>query len=347
MIHNPQRRSAPGLNLFFRQAIPNAEGNAGVRFSHQLARAGKVRASRHRDRPSWGQSEAGQLNSIARGRNNGQDIHIPAGVQISTADPNGPVFVTNAINLPAQSSTQSFSARALFGGSVGNAPAGVFSKHSFTGYADSTFGSLLVTNNYGIVGGRDREEDESFRYRIHLKLISPSGINEAALRSRILELPGIQDVVFKSFAGGFYAYLYAISPVMAPSLLALANDRLAQFVAFPITGQALAPDLIGISLATTVALKPSVTNTEADLVASAARAAAENYINNLGVGEPLILNQIADRILNVRNLIVCSVTVIMTRCRRIHRCFQMRRGCLFRKRIPRLFNDLHKTLALL
>jgi uncharacterized phage protein gp47/JayE len=39
-----------------------------------------------------------------------------------------------------------------------------------------------VTNEYGIVGGRDQEDDESYRYRIHLKLISQSGSNESALR---------------------------------------------------------------------------------------------------------------------------------------------------------------------
>ncbi len=40
------------------------------------------------------------------------------------------------------------------------------------------------------------------RNRIHLTLTSPSRINEAALRFKLLQLPGIQDVVFKPFASG-------------------------------------------------------------------------------------------------------------------------------------------------
>lgn len=99
--------------------------------------------------------------------NKGHDIQIPAGIRISTADPGGPVFVTNAITLPSALSLLSFSATALQPGAAGNVPSGVFSQHNFTGYADAGFGTLLVANNFGIIGGRDTEDDESYRYRIH------------------------------------------------------------------------------------------------------------------------------------------------------------------------------------
>ena len=230
--------------------------------------------------------------------NRGRDIVIPDGVRISTADPGGPVYLTNAIVLPAQQSQVSFSARPLYAGSAGNAPAGVISQHNFTGYTQAAFGSLLVRNDFGIIGGRDTEDDESYRYRIHLKLQSHSGVNEAALRYELLQLPGIQDVVFSPYAGGFYVYLYGISPVVPPSLLSLADQRINDRAAFPITGTALSPDLVGISLATTVILAAGVSSAEADIVIATARNAAETYINNLGIGAPLVINEIADRIRN-------------------------------------------------
>jgi hypothetical protein len=59
----------------------------------------------------------------------------------------------------------SFGATALYSGSAGNAAAGVFSLSNFTNYTESTYGSLLVTNNYGIVGGSDAETDDNYRYR--------------------------------------------------------------------------------------------------------------------------------------------------------------------------------------
>ena len=123
--------------------------------------------------------------------NRGQSIASPADVRISTGDTAGPVFLTNPVTLASGASRQAFSARALNPGTGGNAPSGVFNRHNFTAYAEASFGSLLVTNNFGIIGGRDTEDDESYRYRIHLKIQSQSGINEAALRYEPLQLPGI------------------------------------------------------------------------------------------------------------------------------------------------------------
>jgi len=82
--------------------------------------------------------------------NNGADIFIPSNTQIFTGDPGGPVYLsTNAITLLAGNSQQYFSATSLLPGSDGNAADGVFNRHSFSNYAQSAFGALLVTNTYG------------------------------------------------------------------------------------------------------------------------------------------------------------------------------------------------------
>ena len=134
-------------------------------------------------------------------------IIIPSNVRITTVDTNGPVYLSDPVTLPASATQAYFSARSLFAGTVSNSPATVFNRHNFTNYAESRFGSLLVTNDFGIVGGRDQEDDDSYRYRIHLKLISQSGSDEAALRFALLQVPGIQDVVFDRRAGTFICYV--------------------------------------------------------------------------------------------------------------------------------------------
>jgi hypothetical protein len=156
---------------------------------------------------------------------------------------------------------------------------------------------LLVTNDYGIVGGRDTEDDESYRYRIHLNLTSQSGSNENALRFALLQTP-IQDVVFDRRAGTFTCYVYAITPIAAASTLQRVQDTLDQTVAFPITGIASNPDLVGFTLSTTLSLISGTTQTDRDNAIAQANAAASFYLNNLGVGQPLIINDIAAAIRN-------------------------------------------------
>src|SRR5438876_130037 len=143
---------------------------------------------------------------------------IPSDVRISTGDPNGAIYLTDPVTLAAGDCRAFFSARSLAPGSVGNAPAGVFNRHNFTGYTDSRFGTLLVTNNFGLVGGRDAESDDDYRFRLSLKVQSSAGANEAALRLELLEIPGIQDVVFERQAGAFIVYIYGISPNVSPDL---------------------------------------------------------------------------------------------------------------------------------
>jgi hypothetical protein len=69
-------------------------------------------------------------------------------------------------------------------------------------------------------------------------------------------------------------------------------------VAFPLTGLAIAPDLVGISLVTTLSLPAGLSATDQDMVISNAVAAAQDYIDNLAVGQQLVINEIADRIRN-------------------------------------------------
>ena len=130
------------------------------------------------------------------------------------------------MTLAAGDSQEFFSARSLLDGSAGNTPAGVFDRHNFTNYADSRFGTLLVTNSFGLVGGRETETDDDYRFRLNLKIQSSAGANEAALRFELLQIPGIQDLVFERQAGAFIVYVYGISPNVSPGLLENVQDRI-------------------------------------------------------------------------------------------------------------------------
>ena len=230
--------------------------------------------------------------------NSGQAITVPAGTQISTAATGGPLFLTDTVfTLQPDDTQQYFSAYAAVPGSSANAAAGVFNQWAGNiPYSKSAFGSLLVTNSYGVVGGRDAETDDNYRYRIQQMLQGRNGANEAAMRFQLLQVPGIQDIVFTRLAGTFDCYVYGIAPQPAPSLLDAVQTTINNNVAFPLTGTAIAPDLVGISLVTTLSLPTSLSATDGDMVIANAVAASQDYIDNLGVGEQLVINAIADRI---------------------------------------------------
>jgi hypothetical protein len=73
----------------------------------------------------------------------------------------------------------------------------------------------------------------------------------------------------------------------------MVQDAIDQNVAFPLTGAALNPDQIGITLATTISTVAGSTQTDKDTATGQAIAAAQDYINNLRVGDPLVINDIA------------------------------------------------------
>lgn len=237
--------------------------------------------------------------------NNGQNIVIPVGVIVSSSAVNGPSFTINqAVTLPAASSNVFFAATSLTPGSAGNIAADVIDQSNFTNYAQYQYGTLLVTNNYGVVGGQDPESDSDYAYRINLKITSRAGANQAALQFAILQVPGVQNVVFEPQAGTFTVYVYGIAPQVPTSLLQLVQTAINNTAAFPLTGLAVAPNLVGISLQTTVTF---VAGTPPDQQTSAiqnAIAAAQTYINNLAIGAPLIINELAAQIIGASTYIL-------------------------------------------
>jgi hypothetical protein len=81
-------------------------------------------------------------------------------------------------------------------------------------------------------------------------------------------------------------------------LLQAVQDTIDQTVAFPLTGDAVSPDLVGITMATTISMIAGSSSADGDTAIGQATAAAQVYINNLGTGNPLIINDISDAIRN-------------------------------------------------
>jgi hypothetical protein len=225
--------------------------------------------------------------------NNGDPIVIPDNIQVTTTGPGGPIYLLDGTTINPSANFQYVSARSLSQGNLGNISERVLNTHNFRNYAAAASGSLLIINEHGVTGGRETESDESYRFRIALKLKSQNNVNESALRYQMLQVPGVQDVVFTPYSGGFYVYLYSISPSVSSDVLSVAQRFVNESIAFPINATVLSPDLTGISVSTTVKVKPMTSSYEGASVANNARTAAAQYISNLRVGETMYINSIA------------------------------------------------------
>lgn len=232
--------------------------------------------------------------------NGGADILVPAGTELYTADGiNGAIYILpNDLFLSASQSNVFFSATAQTQGAGGQAPSGVFNSSSFAGYVDSRYGSLLVTNLLGIVSGRDAESDDDYRYRISLKLQSTGGSQQTDIEAACLQVTGVQQVTFVPLAGSFLCYVYGISPTVGANLLQQVQDAINGTVAYPNSGLAIAPDLVGISLATTANFTAKTSSSNKTSVLQAAASAVQSYIDNLPLETTFVINQAANQILS-------------------------------------------------
>ena len=238
--------------------------------------------------------QSGTFGSI----NNGNDITIPAGTLVYSSGANPVAYsITFQTTLPAAANSQSFSAISVLTGSGGNAPANSITSTNFINYAQASYGTLLVTNNFGIVSGRDAESDQSYAYRIQLALQTVGGSSETDLTVQLLTVPGVSNITFEEFPGTFNVYVYTTSTSPSAYVIQLVQSMLNTLTAFPITGTAIAPDLVGISLVTTLTLISAPTEAQSTIISNAI-AAATNYINNIGVGGTIVINEISSIIMS-------------------------------------------------
>jgi hypothetical protein len=236
--------------------------------------------------------QSGTFGSI----NSGNNITVPAGTILSTASAIGPVYTTDGVViLSASAASASVSATSTIDGTAGNVLAGAITQHNFKGYTGFRYGSLLIANNYGVVSGGNAELDTDYAYRINLKLSSKNGAAEADITLAILLVPGIQNVVFNRQAGTYLCYVYAVSPIVPTSTMLMVQSQMNSATAWPLVGTAVQPDLVGISLSTTVTFVSGATSSQQSSALANAQAAASNYINNLNSAnqQTFVINELA------------------------------------------------------
>lgn len=134
--------------------------------------------------------------------NTASNITLPVGQTISS-DPNSNELgalieytLTSPLTCVAGESLAYASARAKLSGSVSNVGTAVLTRHSFTGYTDSANNTLKVINFYPILNGRDRESEDSYKFRVAKNYNTLAQNSETKIKLTNLKIPGVLDTRF-------------------------------------------------------------------------------------------------------------------------------------------------------
>jgi uncharacterized phage protein gp47/JayE len=148
--------------------------------------------------------ESGTFGSI----NSGLPIVVPAGTVIRS-DPDANElgsrieYTTQQAHILLAIDTISFvEAKASTFGNRSNLGAETLRSHSFTGYTNSLLDALKVVNFYPILNGRNRETDDSYRFRLSQFYIAIIQANSTRIKMNSLQVPGvIQTNVLPGYYG--------------------------------------------------------------------------------------------------------------------------------------------------
>ncbi len=243
--------------------------------------------------------------------NSGNNIVIPAGEMFISNEEgfstDSTVYVnTETITLTPTENRVFFSAQALGSGSSANASPNSLTYHNFLNYQDSLNRSLLVTNENSITYGRDRESDDNYRYRIQKEKISSEAANETSIRLALLVIPGVGNVTKVPYARGIGTCDWLISSTsvnVSQELLALCQDAIEEKQAVGMSNVAKSAVLIGVEFSFSITYKGNLEDRQKENIKSNIRNNISGYVNNLEIGESLILDQIVRIVLSSSDLI--------------------------------------------
>lgn len=238
--------------------------------------------------------------------NNFEDIIIPAGTVrvFNTTDPDQVQLTytnTEDIVLPATESRVYFSAEARDFGTGSNVGAGSMVFHNFTGYASATDRSLLVNNQSSITYGKDDESDENYRFRIQQQTIAGEAGNFSAIRLNLLSVSGVSDIVRVRYPRGIGTadwLVKAVTPEVPQRLIDLAQQAIDEMESSGMENLAKAPVTIGLQLEFPITYRGRPEDQIKELIKTTVRRQIVEYVNNLDIGESLVVDQLVKIILN-------------------------------------------------
>jgi len=230
-------------------------------------------------------------------------IPIPVGTIISTLpSQTGIKYVTTGLATLYENQEEVFvAARSLATGAKGNVGKNTLIYHNVSLPVGVT-SPLLISNTSDIVSGTGIEGDENFRFRISKHVLSSEAANLTAIRMAALSVPGIADVEILEFyrgVGTFEVLVKSIKPSVSESLLSTVRESLYFATAQGVSFNVRRPKEIGVSMELSIVLRDNIIDNEKLRLIQTAQDTLFDYIDNLDIGEELIIAEIIQRVMAI------------------------------------------------
>lgn len=144
------------------------------------------------------------------------------------------------------------------------------------------------------------ESDTDYRARIVNQIFVVAGATETALRIKLLTIEGIADVEFVRFTHGAGSFTCYVTPSVYPlqkTILFEAQKMVEAVEAQGVYGEVKTATATPVDVSVSLIFNSSTTNPERQTIRQNVAASVERYINNLGMGGTLIINELIEQIM--------------------------------------------------
>ena len=160
----------------------------------------------------------------------------------------------------------------------------------------------VFTTNVSITsGGSNIETDDNYKYRIANATLSAAMANETAVRLAALSVPGVSNVIMQPYANGIGTFSVIVLPtsgLATAGLISAVQSAINTVQAFGITGTAIAPEVVPVSITVDLQFVQGTTSATQSNVQAEVQTSIENYIVNIPIGGTFVLDQLTAAIIN-------------------------------------------------
>ena len=236
--------------------------------------------------------------------NGGEDMFIPAGTTISTGASSGGILyrTTSDMILDANRSSTYLSAEAAVPGEDSNLGTGSLIYHTFTGYTDYLNNTLKIRNIHPVANGKSFENDANYRFRIANRVLEVEAANQTAIRLAALSTPGVADVIqiprYRGI-GTFGLIIQSVTPTVSDALIDSVTANVYNTQAFGELAFIRAPKETGFTMRTTIHYSNRLTTEELDDIELLLIDTITNYVNELDIGDDLLINRLVSELFGI------------------------------------------------